>query len=209
MRYPKMFIQALLAVLALSAVVASAAQAEFTVASGATKVRVAQEGKNVFFTEAGEIGCSSATGEGAVSPGTTNELNFTPSYSGCTAFGQPAHVTMLGGCTARITSDGIVHLCPAGGDMKVTTTSGGMSICTAYYHKQTMSIAAFNNIIGAPNKVKLIASGAQTFTGIEYEIEGGGGTCGTVGKHSDGEFEGNIRMEAVNSGGSGVNLTYD
>lgn len=205
MRNPKTLGLALVAVLAMSGFGATVAQAAFTVGTGGTEVRVSQEGTNELLTGIGETSCESVTGHGEVSEGSTSGLPFTLSYSGCESLGLAADITLDGGCYIDITDNGIVHLCPTGGWLKITVTSAGVSVCTTLYHKQTMTTAAYKNLIGSPMKVSF----EGTFTSMAYETEGGKGFCGTTGLHEDGEFIGNTRIEVVNGGGTGVDITHD
>ena len=96
----------LVAAFAMSAIAASAAQAEFpaqlTVEAGTTSIHTEQEGNVVLTRGTRTVKCTVSTSTGPASNGAT-EVTLTPTYSGCEAPGiGPATVTM-NGCQYTVT----------------------------------------------------------------------------------------------------------
>jgi hypothetical protein len=87
---------ALVAVFAMSAVVASAASAtNFTAASYPVTISGSQTTQHVFTAAGGETKCSTASFSGSAT-GASETQTITPTYEGCTSFGISSTVTMNG-----------------------------------------------------------------------------------------------------------------
>ena len=211
MRNLKTFGLALVAVLAMSAVAASAASAEFTLGAGATKVTASQVGANFFYIEGGFVECTTAGGEGAAPASGSESLNFVPSYSGCNAFGLPADIK-ANNCNFELTTNGTVHVCEkggaaSGGPIEITVTSGGASVCTVTVAKQTPTTPVTIHNSGTSTTMDLLIT-ATNITGIKYTVDGGGGKCGKVGAHADGEYEGDITITAEDNNKVHKDITH-
>lgn len=132
---------ALVAVLAMSAVVASSASAtEFTAASYPVALSGSQpEGAlHEFEVGSGNVKCTTATFTGTGSAATTTQT-ITPHYTGCTAFGLSATVT-LNGCDYLFHSqasglNGTVDIvCSGSNEIKIDTAGG---LCDTHVKPQT------------------------------------------------------------------------
>jgi hypothetical protein len=150
---------ALVAVFAMSAVVASAAQANQFSSAGNVSVAIsaAQSTTHKFTVDGSSVTCTTATfaSTGEVSsPSKTVKVH--PTYSGCTAFGFVGATVTTTGCdyilavgtkiTENVSYNGSIELtCETG--KKITISAGG--VCEA------------------------TVSGPQTFTGITYTNESG------------------------------------
>ncbi|HYP54982.1 MAG TPA: hypothetical protein VEQ41_01590 [Solirubrobacterales bacterium] len=101
----------MLAALAMSSVIASAAQAEKSyTATGVSSAKVhavdSTEARDTF-TAGGTITCQGATFASGLTAVPSNDLTITPTYTNCKAFGLPATVQM-NGCTYTFNTPGIV-----------------------------------------------------------------------------------------------------
>jgi hypothetical protein len=194
---------ALVVVFAMTAVSASAASAaEFHSASENTKFVGTQVGINAFFTEVGAVECEITEYKGEVNGATTtSEVETVPTYEKCTAFGQPADITPHG--TITITSNGTIHV---NAPVTITVTSGGLSVCTLTVKAQGPrgTVGFDNQGSGSTADILLTA----LVVGLEYEVSGGNGNCGTEGPHSDGEYEGNVTVKGFGPGGAQVGIRW-
>jgi hypothetical protein len=175
---------ALVAMLAMSAVVASAASAtafSFKAEKVPTQLTGKQHnGNDIFTTDAGKVECTEATyaGEQKVTP--TNEVLVTPTYSGCTAFGFANTPIDVNGCQYRFTTvtkesgnfEGSADIvCPAGKVIEVTAFG-----CTVTIGSQTgLKKVTYTNVgAGTTREVTVDVN----LTGIVYvEDPGFFNTC--------------------------------
>jgi hypothetical protein len=193
---------AVVAVLAMSAFVASAAQASnFTAAKYPTVIKGVQINGEHNFTAAGTgVKCKEAAFSGEAT-GPTKDLTISAAYGTCKdeIFGLSATVTM-NGCNYTFTepASGEVDLvCPAGKIVEVHA-----STCTiTVFPKNGLKTSTYTN--GASD-VTLKAN----VTGIEYQVDRGflcpiASTYAT--KHSDGIYEGEATVTGT-SGGEAVKV---
>ena len=120
---------ALVAVLAMSAMVSSAASAaeKFTASAGKGTKISAEDTSNIKFTVTGNtVTCTKAVFTGTAPGESFTEVSVNAEYSGCTAFGLNATVTGFGQhgekepCTFNLEAKGVADLnCPAGQDVTV------------------------------------------------------------------------------------------
>jgi hypothetical protein len=202
---------ALVAVFAMSAVAASAAQAEFTVGANATRVTATQPAGvlNIFQITAGNAECEEASAEGATTAGTHADLTFTTlTFDKCSCLGRACDV-IVNGCTFTLTTSGESHLCPTGGSITLTLTSSpGVSLCTIHVTAHTVNGITLDNIAGTPNDILATIHA----TNLTYETIGGGGKCGTQNTtFTCGHFDGEVTIQAFNGAGTTnpVSLTHD
>jgi hypothetical protein len=206
MRDLKTFGLALVVVLAMSGLAASAASADFTYPSGTTTVKATQLNAEITLT-AGNFECGGIHGEAAVSGTTATDLTLTNLlFTSCTCFGRACDVTTNGGCTLTLTTTGESHLCPTGGSITMTITSSpGVSLCTIHITAHTINGVTFINTAGTPNDVDLTIHA----TNLTYETTGGSGKCGTVNTtFTCGLFDADFTLRAFN-GPTQNNLTKD
>jgi hypothetical protein len=200
---------AVTAVLAMSAVTASAAQAEFTIGAGGNTVTATQIGINEFVVpESGQVECTTATGDASAS-GTVADLSFAPSYSGCTAFGQPANIA-TNSCIFTLTTNSTVHICQSGGPSSITVTSGGASICTITVGAQTAAMTLHNRTNAKTGKIDIeVTTG---ITGMHYVVDNPNGNtgCPAGGTYADGEYFGSLTItaESTCAGNAAVDITH-
>ncbi len=154
----------LVAVLAMSAMVAAGASAEapfkFKSEGSPTTLTGKQHAANdVFTTHTGTVSCDNATYAGTQTGTETSEVSVTPSYSGCKAFGLLSVPIDVNGCSYRFNAntkvgvnyEGSVDVvCPAGKQIEVTAPG-----CTVTVKPQTgLSKVTYTNVgAGATREV--------------------------------------------------------
>jgi hypothetical protein len=201
----KAFGLALVSMLCMSAIGASASHALFTAPEGPVDLTGNQATQNIFTTGGGEVKCNVAEFTGTNTEAEAAEQLIEPHYSGCTAFGFTAHVNAtpcnylfttpkvdLGG--GEFTGEPPHVVCPGGGAITITPTFFGFSVCTATIGEQTPT--------GGHVIYKREGSGAtrdllvtSTVTGIHYTSTGG--ACGTGGgaTNTDGVYTGSVTLK--------------
>jgi hypothetical protein len=200
---------ALAATLAMGAVASSAAQAEFTIGTGGNTVTVSQIGINEFFIPGfGPVECTSVTGDASAS-GTVASLSINPSYSGCTAFGQPADMN-ANSCIFTLTTNSTVHICQSGGPITITVTSGGSAVCVVTVTAQTSAVTLHNKTSILSGKMDIeVTTG---FTGIHYVIHNptNNSSCPPSGTYTNGTQQGSLTITAenTNAGNAFVDITH-
>jgi hypothetical protein len=158
---------ALVAVLAMSAVVASAASAaNFTAASYPVTYSGSQAATepHVFIADGYETTCKNAEFSGSASAASST-ATLTPTYSECTAFGLSATVDM-NGCSYTFhlasTSKADADLnCPAGAEVEIVAGGGSCVAHIPPFAKPLGSVAISNvhpNIRGEANVTGISAS---------------------------------------------------
>jgi len=161
---------AMVAVLAMSAFVASAAQAQYTASSYPTTATANSAlGNDVFTTEAGTVECASHF-VGTLSEA-SNTLTVTPTYSSCKAFGF-AHATVnMNGCAyvfhrVSSASSNVTIECPAGKSIQILAGN-----CEVLVHAQgPLGSVATSNGAGVVNA-------QANVTGIAYTVTKDGFLC--------------------------------
>jgi len=195
---------ALVAVLAMSAVVASAAQAvpQFTASSyPVTATGSNTKGNETFTTEAGTVQCDShflvenTGGNHEGIPGATSTVTATASYSNCTAFGFLNATVNMEGCdyvfhaTEQVAAGVYRHhvdvVCPAGQSIKITAAT-----CKAEVKAQTglTTVTTTNLETGVTVQPNVGVSITVTQDGFGCPFSGTGVKTGTY--HGDLVVEG-------------------
>lgn len=197
---------ALVAVLALSAVVATAAMAEkYHAEEAPVKVIGTQLEAHVFKAQAGTISCTKASFSGESLATAVAELNIKASYSGCTFLGVVGVPVEMGACTYQF-------LEPVGKKSKVSVVGTECTLtqkpikftaagCTVKIAKQANlgTLEYVNKGTGSGRTVEVIPN----VTGITYTQSG----CLTNGEFHEGEYHpGKTSVKGENSlgGADGV-----
>ncbi len=214
------------AILALSALTASAATANKTVSTpywvvaGDWTVLSGSQGApgDVFEIAAGAIKCTTVTYTGSISLTTTTTITLTPSYSGCTFNGFTAdvvttdcgYVLHADGKTGTTTTDpgDTIHWenkyhaetkiqCDTGKDITVTATQAGVIKCTVHIGPQNLGTGVILTNETAPGGVRDIKADIS-LSAIKYsQTEGSGlGKCTTADNTSDGKYTGSATISA-------------
>jgi hypothetical protein len=201
---------ALVAVMALGVVGASAASAAEFTAESYPAYAEGTGGAEEFTTEAGTVKCSTSSYEGATMGEATASYAVHPTYSGCQAFGFVEASVNTNQCDYvfnSVTGSGPysskVDISCSGGSTIVITAA----TCTAKVGGQTglSSVTLTNNggnVEANPN-----------VTNIAYTVTKDGFLCpfGGVGEKTDGEITSgaNIVMEGFEEGGSPTNIAVE
>ena len=212
----KMLGGALVAVLAISAVVGSAASAdEFTSEISPVTMTGQQAGAgDVITTTAGTVKCKQVGYSAGLVVTPTTAVTATPSYplttSGgewnCTGFGFPAEVS-TNGCVYRFTIfvstfvGNFEILCPEGKEITVTAKSVGVVKCTLHIPAQTISSALTYRNVGAGNTREItITSNISTQLSYKHTAGTGIGAC-TSGSSITGSYTGEAIVTGQTVGG--------
>jgi hypothetical protein len=200
---------AFIAALALTAVLASVASAQFTSDKEHTIISGSQrEGTNDVFTAGsgfGGVTCENVTFSGTLSGTNSSALEITPTYSVCKdSFGRTVHVHNK--LKWKFTFDEIVGGTPIGTlhvteELTTTTTSGGSVVCTT-----TIKPSTLNGVIYHQNNKR------QRFTIHSTEVvsttSGGFFNCGiSNGEHKNGTYDGEEDLKGEGTEGSEAELT--
>ena len=162
---------ALVAVFAMSAVVASGASAGTVEVEGGgeTSISGAQEGTHVFSVEGNKVECTTANFEavGKTNNGATS-IVVHPVYTGCSAFGFLEATVTTTGCNYTVTS-GAVEAGKAAGTIVLGCGGGTITIvastCTATVAGQTINNGlVLENKAGPPQWVRLTATNSNVKT---------------------------------------------
>ena len=192
---------ALVAMFAMSAVLASAASAQFT-AEGAATLKVSGNAMQKFRPKAGgtAIECTTAATDNTAIAGTSaSSITATPTYSNCESIlGQPTEIDM-NDCHYRFTmtpssTTGEVHLeCDTGKEITITIGSSG-SLCIYHIPPQTIGEVHYENIgTGTTREITI----NPTVTGIT-STRTGSVFCPAAG--NEGSYEGHITVTGFNPG---------
>jgi hypothetical protein len=198
------------AALALTAVMASTASAQFTSTNAHTILSGTQNGNHVF--TAGEgfggIKCTTASFSGTASSTNAADQTITPTYSGCSdSFGRTVDIdnksltyTFTKTGTSGGTSVGTVHV---SGGMSLTVTSGGSVVCTVEITvPQTNNGITYHNVAGGTVETTTNATNVKSVT------KGSFFSCGvSEGAHSEGTYVGNTKMSGVDTAGNPVSIS--
>jgi hypothetical protein len=215
---------ALVAVLAMSSLVASAASANpfWFKSDGAvgstTTLTGSQIGQDVFEVDGGKITCSTATYSGSQVGNTATTITINPTYAGCIAFGTfPATVTM-NSCryvfhtdtkTAGTQYDVITTIeCNGTDEITVTAkTAAGQVKCVIHVPAQNLGTGLMVTNATKGNGVKDVTADVA-FTNIKYsQTEGEGlGKCPNALNTTNGKYTGSATLEGRNSLGGETDI---
>jgi len=206
----KTFGVALVAALALTAVMASAASAQFTSTSHHTILSGSQKaGTNDVYSAGsgfGAITCENSTISGTSSATSTTEQVVTPTYTNCKdSFGRTIDPTIT--ATFKITWKPLFkfkfHI---SGHIIFHVTSGGSTICTVTIGAQNeVDGGSFTNL-GGTSGMELTTHS----TNIKSTIEGGFFNCGTSTTNATaGTFDGVAVVTGKDTSGAAVAISGD
>jgi hypothetical protein len=205
---------AMLAIGAMSASAASAEVGEFTAEEYPASMTAVQiEGGHSFTTAAGTLTCENAHFEGTL-PAAQNDLNVTPEYTGCEVetgplAGAPVTVTN-NGCTYTFTvtttviedtAEGLVHLICGSTPMQVhiyanhTKHTNGEILCTYTIGSQTINNIHYEN--HTPEVVTVEARGSTVAIQRDGSI-----LCGAANQNAT--YNGNTETTATNEEGEAI-----
>jgi hypothetical protein len=203
---------ALVAALALTAVMASAASAQFTSNKEHTIIKGTQEGSHVF--TAGEgfggISCSVATFAGTATTKNDADQTITPTYSGCKdSFGRTVDVDNTGltyTFTANTNVGGTSDVHVSGGMTLTVTNGSGTVICTVVIKSpQTDNGITYDNL-GGTNGVRTTTNA----TNVISTTSGGALNCGVSnGEHKTGKYTGTTIVKGETTTGEAAEINVD
>lgn len=205
---------ALVAVLAMSAVVASAASAATFMSEGNVnaKVEADQSTTHTFSIEGNNVTCTTAHFETAgeiASP--ASSVTVHPTYTGCTAFGFVGSTVSTTGCDYVLTAPGKVEGGKVGGNIEVKCGAGSKIVIVAGTCEVTVAAQSFTsgltfeNVAGPPKTVTLKAA----VTGIASTKVKDGFLCPLNGTGAaSGTYTGNTAVKGV-SGKTQVGITVE
>jgi hypothetical protein len=192
---------AIVAALALTAVMASAASAaNFTAASYPVKISGTQSESHKFTVGGGTVTCTTATFAGEATAASATQT-IVPSYSNCTAFG------FVGATVTGFSSTGCDYTFYAGGNVDLDCASGDVQIdagtCTVTLqaaNNQNLSKNTYTNDKPTAGKVTVDTA----VGGIHANVTSGFGCPVAGGTYSNGTYTGTTVMEGKNSKGVAV-----
>jgi len=204
---------ALMASLALTAILASAASAAGTFTSSSTHTILSgtQTGK-LGFTPGSGMGttdCTTVTFSGTSSATSETDWTIKPTYSGCIdSFGRTVDIDNEGltyTFTANTNAGGTSDLHISGG-MKETVTSGGSVVCTVTISvTQTANGITYKNLGGTSGVEVRINT-----TNMKSTVEGGFFNCGTATTtQTTGTTTGSAVFTGKDTAGSAVAINVD
>jgi hypothetical protein len=198
---------ALVAALALTAVMANTASAQFTSNKTHTIISGSQEGNTVFTAGSGfgGIKCASVTVSGTWQNTSESDMVLTTATSGCTeSFGRTVHehTTETDTHTTGVLK-GAFHKT---GTKTRTVTSGGTTICTIKeVTPQTDNGVTYDNL-GGTNGVRI----TYKVTNVRTTTSGGFFNCGIIdGEHKEGTYEGTIVITSKDTTGAAAEIKVD
>jgi hypothetical protein len=191
------------AVLAISAVAAASASAEYHIASpsGGT-INGKQETTNEFFTKVGTVKCTNATFTGSQATETASTLTAHPEYSTCTLAGQKVTINTTG-CnyvfqkpTTSPLSATVQVACGTGNIIIKDTAGLGCEVKVGT--QGPLSSVGFTNQEGG---TVLVTAGV---TGISYSYTAGcPNSGGSAGSGTTGEYKGTVKV----TGSAAISVT--
>jgi len=192
---------AMVAVLAMSAFVASAAQAQYTASSyPATATATSALGNDVFTTEGGTVECASHF-EGTLTEASSS-LTVTPTYTSCKAFGFVSATVNMNGCAyifdrESASSSAATVECPAGKSIQVIAGNCEVTIAA---QSPTGSVSTSNGA-GTVNA-------QANVTGIAYTVVKDGFLCpfGGTGAKTGGTYK---QVNSVSLASAGKSISVD
>jgi len=194
---------AVMAVLALGAVAAGSASAEFHSEVAHTTFSGAQEGTHTFTTDPGTVHCKKATFSGTSEKATTNDVTVTFKYEECTLtsiFGNIAVTVSPNECVYTFTTDGIVHVnCPAGKNIVVSGPGCTINVNAG----QTLTGNTYTNIGTGTTREVLVHTAAHS---IAYSYSGF--TCGSGSGTANGTYNGTTKITGTDTNGNHVGIWH-
>ena len=91
--------------------------------------------------------------------------------------------------------------------METTFTSGGVSVCTITFSKQTPTVPFTIHNSGTSTTMDLLVT-MTNISDLKYTVDGTGGICGKVGAHADGEWEGDTTITAEDNSKVHKDITH-
>ena len=226
----KIFGLALVAVFAMSALVASAASANaaywFTSDGDWTALSGSQGATpDTFTTDAGTLSCTTATYSGSTAATTTTTMKLAPSYGGCTLKPLPGTATIdMNGCEYEFHADGqtttggvpngkfdteTTIVCPTTTspshvthDITVTVVLAGVNKCTIHIEEQNLGTGIVLTNAGGG------LSATVSFSNIKYvQTAGTGeGKCATTSTTSNGGYSGSATISGKNTAAAATTI---
>ncbi len=214
---------ALVAVFALSAIAASAAQAEYNLTPGVTPSFITAEqiahanGNKLEIPARGtKVECKEVLYKSGTLTGLNlTDVNVTPEYKNCTANGELAATVDVNGCSITLTGEtsgeqGVVHLlCSAGKTIEITIPAIS---CTLKIHEQTPTAGGVKYTNTEASKPDDVDATAEV-SGVTYERVGTSTGCVAAAQKegNDATLLTNITVKAFEDTGGAegkqVNLT--
>jgi hypothetical protein len=205
---------ALVAVLAMSAVMAGAASADEFKSEKAPVTLTGTQGATLdtFSTHAGNVKCTTATYKGTQSTTSTTTIQVAPTYSGCTFVGLNSTIT-TNGCeylfhvpaTAGVTTGTVDIVCPGTNEITVTAPNPalGKAKCIVHVPPQTgLGVVTYSNLgSGTTREVKVEVN----LTGLKYSQTAGvaeSGNCETKDNTTTGTYVGGATVTGEVDGGT-------
>ncbi len=196
----------LVAVFAMSAMVAQAASADplFKSDEAHTIIKGSQEGTHEFVAGEGKVTCTTANFAGTSEEKAQNSLTIIPEYKGCTAFGFATTDVKFAenGCEYVFTSttgegEDVHLLCSGEKNVELTPTVFGFSVCTVDVLPGTFESVTYDNVENGDVTVTAEAAG------ISYEEVSG--DCG-IGSGENGTYTGNATMAGTDTDENPVDI---
>ena len=180
----------LMAALALTAVMASAASGNFTSSAAHTALHGLQGEQHKFTAGAGigSITCATGTFSGTLAGTSQPTLVITPHYTNCKdGLGRTVHVNVVGSYEFTSTAGkGLVHMINGGITVTVTGSTNCVITLTAQKSKNNVAYTQSGNNL----EVK------TTTNNIHSHISGGGFACGTTSTtSSNGTYTGTTLLK--------------
>jgi hypothetical protein len=185
------------AVLALSALGASSASANFTAGSTTGNLTGIQTVSHVVTTSAGTVTCSTTHFTGTWVTANSTSQTVTPRYEGCKAFGFIGLPIDVNGCSIEGTTNatGELHLkCPAGKAIEITVPG-----CTTSFGPQTIGSDTYTNSTNPVTGKMDVLSHTDITSSITYN------ECGTV--RFNGSYTGTTTYTGTDTSGNAVDYT--
>jgi hypothetical protein len=206
---------ALVAVFAMSAVVASAASAAQFASDGNVEasIEAKQSTTHTFSIEGNNVTCTSAvfTTAGLISSPATS-VKVHPAYTGCTAFGFVGSSVTTTGCDYVLSAPGTVESGKVAGNIKVECEAGKNIVIVAGTCEVTVAPQSFTkgltfeNIASSPKTMNLKAA----VTGIASTKVKDGFLCPLSGTGAaSGTYTGDTLIKGFNSGGTQVGVKVE
>jgi hypothetical protein len=204
---------AFVAALALTAVMASAASAQFTSSSSHTILHGTQTSTHEFLAGEGfgGITCSTATFSGTSSSTNASTQVITPTYSGCKdSFGRIVDVTPES-FTYTFTRTGTSGPTPIGkvsvsGKMTLDVTDSNKNVvCVIHISVQENSGITYHSLADGS-----VETTADTTLQVVSTTTGSFFSCGvSEGTHKEGTYTGNTRLTGTDTSGNKATISVD
>lgn len=200
---------AVVAVLAMSAVVAASASAAFNAENeGTTLLSGSQTNTHEFTVNTGTVTCTTATFAGSQSGKTSSTLSITPTYEGCTNSLLGSMSVNMNGCTYLFHTEATTGepingkvdvVCSGTNEIEVKRTSG-VQVCTVKVPAQTgLGAVKYTNKSGS---VEVEAE----VTGLHYS-QSGALCLGGTGSFTNGTYKGKVLESGKTTEGTAVNIS--